>query len=68
MEILSSDDNDKVSRRKLRRGVDLLEDDVFTYFEALNSGLVLSEKDVCSLNCGGTCNLCKLYANNAVVE
>jgi hypothetical protein len=50
-------------RRKVKMGVDLLDDDVFTYFEALNSGLVLSEKGICSLNCGGTCAMCSQLSN-----
>jgi hypothetical protein len=49
-------------RRIVKRGVDLLEEEVFTYFEALNSGLVLSGKGICSLNCGGTCAMCKQFA------
>ena len=53
-------------RRRVRRGVDLLDDRVFTYFEALNSGLVLSEKGICSLNCGGTCALCSRHCDGTM--
>jgi hypothetical protein len=60
-EIMSAKDL-RESQRGIKRGVDLLEDNVFTYFEALNSGLVLSGKAICSLNCGGTCVMCRQFA------
>ena len=37
----------------------LLSPSVFSYFEALNSGLTLTRRGVCSLNCGGKCESCK---------
>lgn len=40
-------------------GVDLLGGEAFTYFEALNSGLILAR--TCSLNCGGACDACQSY-------
>jgi hypothetical protein len=53
---------ERKSRRRIKQGIDLLDDDVFTYFEALNSGLVLSGKGICSLNCGGACAMCRQFA------
>ena len=38
---------------------DILDEECFTSFGALNSGLVISKKGVCSLNCGGKCELCR---------
>lgn len=40
-------------------GISLLDDRMFAQFDALNSGLLLSENGVCSLNCGGTCEICR---------
>ncbi|GMH47382.1 hypothetical protein TL16_g00050 [Triparma laevis f. inornata] len=42
--------------------IDLLDDEIFTFFGALNSGLVIAKKGVCSLNCGGKCEVCRQRA------
>ena len=41
-----------------RASISLLDDRMFAQFDALNSGLLLTENGVCSLNCGGTCDTC----------
>jgi hypothetical protein len=48
-----------VEGKRNRYGVDLMRDDVFTYFEALEPNVVTSVTSACSLNCGGTCEFCK---------
>jgi len=45
-----------------RFGVDLMGDDVFTFFEALEPNVVTAATGACSLNCGGTCELCRALA------
>lgn len=42
-----------------RFGVDIMGDDVFTFFEALEPNVVADATSACSLNCGGTCDFCK---------
>ena len=39
--------------------LDLLDDSCFASFGALNSGLVIAKRGVCSLNCGGKCEVCR---------
>jgi hypothetical protein len=48
-----------VQGERNRFGVDLMREDVFTFFEALEPNLVVSAASACSLNCGGTCDFCK---------
>jgi len=44
---------------RARFGVDLMGEDVFTFFEALEPNVVTAATGACSLNCGGTCDICK---------
>jgi hypothetical protein len=46
------------TRKQRGGGISLLDDCMFAQFDALNSGLLLAENGVCSLNCGGTCEIC----------
>jgi hypothetical protein len=48
-----------VEGRRKRYGVDVMKEDVFTFFEALEPNVMTSANSVCSLNCGGTCEFCK---------
>ena len=48
-----------VEGKRPRFGVDIMGEDVFTFFEALEPNVVTSAASACSLNCGGTCNFCK---------
>jgi hypothetical protein len=45
--------------KRARFGVDIMGDDVFTFFEALEPNIVTAARGACSLNCGGTCEFCK---------
>ena len=51
-------------------GIDLLSEDCFTDFSALNSGLVIAgpSSGPCSLNCGRTCPACKEAASRKAVK
>jgi hypothetical protein len=42
-----------------RFGVDIMSDDVFTFFEALEPNVLSDATSACSLNCGGTCDFCR---------
>jgi hypothetical protein len=45
--------------KRSRFGVDIMCDDVFTFFEALEPNVVTAARGACSLNCGGTCDFCR---------
>jgi hypothetical protein len=53
----------KRKRMTIKPGIDLLGDDVFSFFGSLDSGLVVARSGVCSLNCGGKCPACLKDAN-----
>ncbi len=45
--------------KRARLGVDIMNEDVFTFFEALEPNVVTASRGACSLNCGGTCDFCR---------
>lgn len=54
----------KGSKKKRRRldicpGIDLLDEGMFSFFGALDSGLLIASRGDCSLNCGGKCPACR---------
>lgn len=57
-----SNASDESCPKRPRLSLNLMHENVFAYFQALDSGLLVGSQSTCSLNCGGQCDECKANA------